>query len=70
MTDTRLPATGAGMDCPDFEILSCYADGELEAEAVASVAGHIDGCGRCATLALRLREDFVAGDARAGGGVG
>lgn len=70
MTDARQPATGAGMDCPDFEILSCYADGELEAEAVAAVAGHIDRCGRCASLALRLREDFAADEARSGGGVG
>ena len=66
MTDARQGTTG----CPDFESLSCYADGELEPSVAAGVAAHVDGCGRCAALAIRLRDGFEADDARRDGGIG
>jgi anti-sigma factor RsiW len=66
MTDARQGVTG----CPDFESLSCYADGELEPSVAAGVAAHVDGCRRCAALAVRLRDGFEADDARRDGGIG
>jgi len=56
--------------CPDFESLSCFADGELEDPAAAAVAAHVAGCSRCDSLAVRLREGFEADDARRDGGIG
>lgn len=70
MTDARHPAAGAGSVCPDFESLSCYADGEVEPAAAAALAAHVGGCGHCATLAARLREGLAADDARRDGGIG
>lgn len=69
MTDARHPASGVGAACPDFESLSCYADGEVDAEAAAVLADHVDGCDHCATLAARLREG-VGEEARRDGGIG
>ena len=56
MTDARHPAVGVGAACPDFESLSCYADGEVDSETAAALAIHVDGCSHCATLFARLRE--------------
>ena len=69
MTDAREAATGSGQ-CPDFEILSCFADGELGGEAAADVSAHLGACPRCDAVTLRLREGFGDGAARADGGVG
>jgi anti-sigma factor RsiW len=69
MTDARQPVTG-GDTCPDFESLSCYADGELDATPAAAVAAHVEHCARCANLATRLRDGFEADDARRDGGIG
>jgi anti-sigma factor RsiW len=68
MTDARQPV--AGTTCPDFESLSCYADGELDAAPAAAIAAHVAQCTRCASLATRLREGFEADDARRDGGIG
>lgn len=70
MKDTKQPARGAAGPCPDFESLSCYADGELDPAVAAGIAAHVSGCSRCATLAVRLREGFEAEDARRDGGIG
>ena len=71
MTDARQPVAGAGETCPDFESLSCYADGELEDGADCRRWRRMSRrCGRCATLAARLREGFEADDARRDGGIG
>jgi len=70
MTDARQPEVGAGATCPDFESLSCYADGELDAGPAAAIRAHVDQCARCATLARRLRAGFAADDARRDGGIG
>ena len=43
MTDARHPATGPGSACPDFESLSCYADGEVEPAMAAAMAAHVGG---------------------------
>lgn len=66
MTDVR---QGTGT-CPDFESLSCYADGELDATTAAHIAVHVADCSRCGLLAVRLREGFEADDARRDGGIG
>lgn len=70
MTDAKQPTAGAAGTCPDFEALSCYVDGELEAARAAQVAAHVDHCGRCATLSLRLREGLGDSEARRDGGIG
>ena len=69
MTGARQSIVGTDVPCCDFESLSCYADGELDAEATAVVAEHLSGCPRCATLATRLRERFEADDAQRAGGL-
>jgi hypothetical protein len=70
MTDARQPVSGAGTPCPDFESLSCYADGELEPALAAGIAAHVDTCSHCVTLAGRLREGLAPDDARRDGGIG
>ena len=70
MNDARMPNMGAGTDCPDFEILSCFADGELAGAVTPDVAAHIGGCPRCETLTGRLREGFGGTEAQSDGGVG
>jgi anti-sigma factor RsiW len=66
MTDARQPIAA----CPDFESLSCYADGELDAAGAAAVASHVRDCAHCETVALRLHDGFEADGARRGGGIG
>ncbi len=68
MTGARQSIVGTDVPCCDFEALSCYADGELDADATAVIAEHLSGCPRCATLATRLRERFEADDAQRAGG--
>lgn len=70
MTDARRPALGAGTACPDFESLSCYADGELEPPVAGVIAAHVDECSHCATLTTQLGEGLAADDARRDGGIG
>lgn len=70
MTDARQPDSGGGTSCPDFESLSCYADGELEPALAAGIAAHVNRCSHCATLAARLREGLAPDDAKRAGGVG
>src|SRR5215475_13625909 len=69
MTDARR-AVGADTACPDFEALSCYADGELEPPEAGAIAAHIGECVHCGTLTVRLREGLAADDARRDGGIG
>jgi len=69
MTDARQPAAGAGI-CPDFEVLSCFADGELEAAHGTAVEAHLAACRRCDGLAHKLREGFGAGEPQGDGGIG
>ena len=66
MTDTP---PGAG-DCPDFEVLSCFADGELDATGSAALARHVAACARCDALGQRLRQGFEAGQALHDSGLG
>lgn len=68
MTDASQPVSGTG--CPDFEVLSCFADGELGTPAAADVATHLGGCPRCDALTGRLREGLGGGEMRHDGGVG
>ena len=70
MTDARGPTGGVGTPCPDFESLSCYADGELEPVVAGPIAAHVEECSHCATLAARLGEGLAADDARRDGGIG
>jgi anti-sigma factor ChrR (cupin superfamily) len=59
-----------GTECPDFELLSCFADGELAGAVAPEVTAHIGACGRCETLTGRLREGFGGAEAQPDGGVG
>lgn len=68
MMDAKHPVAGAGSPCPDFEILSCFADGELDGEETRGVAAHVASCARCGALAARLRQAFEEPAARASGG--
>lgn len=70
MTDARQAASGRGEQCPDFEILSCFADGELTGADAEGVTGHVAACPRCDHLTARLREGFDGHEARADGGTG
>jgi hypothetical protein len=70
MTDARQAASGRGEQCPDFEVLSCFADGELTGDDAECVTGHVAGCPRCDHLTARLREGFDGDEARADGGTG
>jgi len=67
MNDAR-HSVGAGALCPDFEVLSCFADGELDAAQNAVVSAHLGACGRCGPLAHKLLEGFEAGQAQPAGG--
>lgn len=64
MTDARDAAAGSGTECPDFEILSCFADGELGGAAATNVAAHLGACPRCDAVTGRLREGFGSSEAR------
>ncbi|MBX3028067.1 zf-HC2 domain-containing protein [bacterium] len=70
MTDLRETASGGGAPCPDFEVLSCFADGELSGPTAAEVTAHLGACPRCEAVTSRLREGFGAGEAGFGGGLG
>ncbi len=74
MAETRMtkpPAPPAGgVECPDFEVLSRYADGELPGATAGDVEAHLDACGRCANLAVRLQDGFGAAAASGDAGVG
>lgn len=69
MTDARQSATGAGT-CPDFEVLSCFADGELDAAGSAALSAHVTDCPRCDALSHKLREGFEAGQPQGDAGFG
>jgi anti-sigma factor RsiW len=68
MSDSRL-LDPAASTCPDFEVLSCFADGELEPSQATEVSAHVSTCARCAMLARHLREDFGVADVRRDGSV-
>ncbi len=68
MMDVRHPVAGAGSACPDFEALSCFADGELEGEEAQALAAHVAACARCGALSARLRVAFEDPGAAAQGG--
>lgn len=70
MTDARDAASGSGVQCPDFEILSCFADGELGGSAAAEVSAHLGACPRCEAVTGRLREGFGGSAVRSDGGLG
>lgn len=70
MSDGHHPTEEVGRDCPDFEILSRFADDELETARADGVAAHLAACVRCGALAERLRDGFGAGNPLRGGGVG
>lgn len=70
MTDARIPIAGPGTECPDFELLSCFADGELAGAVAPEVTAHIGACVRCETLTGRLREGFGGAEAQPDGGAG
>lgn len=56
--------------CPDFELLSHFADGEITADRGASVAAHLGACQRCASLAHRLQAGFGAEESHSNGKIG
>lgn len=56
--------------CPDFEDLSCYADGELSAGREPDMAKHVDACQRCAGLMAQLRQGFGSSAAAPDGASG
>ncbi|MDX2166956.1 MAG: SH3 domain-containing protein [Deltaproteobacteria bacterium] len=68
MTDARQSAPAGA--CPDFEVLSCFADGELDAAGSAALSAHVAQCGRCDALAHKLREGFEAGQSPRDAGLG
>lgn len=70
MTGSHDPKQGVGPPCPGFEALSCFADGELEAESGTRVAVHVTSCAPCRALANRLRAGFGSDQALRGGGIG
>jgi len=56
--------------CPDFELLSHFADGEVSAERGADVAAHLEACGRCFGIAHRLQVGFDVEESPSNGKVG
>ncbi len=58
---------GPQANCPSFEDLSCFADGELAEARVAEIAAHVEHCAPCATLVGRLRAGFGSHDMWDGG---
>jgi len=70
MTDAqRQHSDSAGPGCPDFELLSYFADGELDLQPAAAVQAHLATCPRCAALSARLGVGFAAADVRRDGEV-
>jgi len=59
----------AGRACPDFEDLSCFADGELDDARVPQVADHVAACERCSGLMAHLTQGFGSSTLAAGGSV-
>jgi anti-sigma factor RsiW len=45
-------------DCPDFEVLSRFADDEITDSQARDLEGHLKGCARCAGLAAHLQAGF------------
>ncbi len=69
MTHAWQRSEGIGPECPDFESLSCFADGELEPARAAVIEAHLGTCARCAGLSARLGVGFAAGHVRRTGGL-
>lgn len=68
MNNDRDPTPGTRYPtCPDFELLSRFADGELDEAGAGRVAAHLESCSRCTTLAARLQAGFGAEAYRDGG---
>jgi Bacterial SH3 domain/Putative zinc-finger len=69
MTDARhvtpQSKTAGGAGCPDFEDLSQFVDGELDADRASHVAAHITHCAWCSGLATMIRAYFEAAAASA-----
>lgn len=56
--------------CPAFELLSQFADDEIEADGAALVAAHLAACDGCRGLVATLRGGFVAEAPALDGGIG
>jgi anti-sigma factor RsiW len=70
MTKIGASTSDGGRLCPDFETLSRFADEELDAGGVESVAAHLQGCARCEALTGRLRAGFGVLETVHAGGTG
>lgn len=57
-----------GAQCPDFETLSCFVDGEVDGGEAAALAVHVRRCAHCAALAARLHAGFAPDAGRRDGG--
>ena len=51
--------------CPTPETLAAFARGDLVAEELAAVAGHVGGCDACCRALRLVPDDSLAGLARA-----
>jgi anti-sigma factor RsiW len=60
----------SGPECPDFEVLSRFVDGELTGADGTDAESHLAACEPCARLANRLAGGLGVGDARRDGGIG
>jgi hypothetical protein len=69
MTDARQHSESADPGCPDFELLSCFADGELDPQPAAALEAHLATCTRCAALSARLGVGLAAAHVRRAGEV-
>jgi anti-sigma factor RsiW len=58
----------ASGDCPDFELLSRFADSEVA--DTGDLEKHLAGCARCASLAARLQDGLGFDDSARSGGIG
>jgi hypothetical protein len=57
--------TNGSAACPDFEDLSRFVDGELDAEAAAHIGTHVSRCAWCSGLANMIQAWFDAAAASA-----
>jgi hypothetical protein len=69
MTDSRRATPQAKTDrsaaCPDFEDLSRFVDGEVDADRAGHIGAHIGHCAWCSGLTTMIRAYFEAAAASA-----
>lgn len=62
MNEAMHGGASAGPACPEFEVLSRHADGELDAEQSAATRVHLGCCARCRAVAEQLQVAFSVSD--------